>query len=93
MGPGRYRLLSSLQQTGSINAAATEVGISYRRAWAQIREMEELLGHPLVVANRGGTDGGGTRLTAEAVKLIKQYEKLSRKMDRAVSASGAMLTE
>ncbi|MBI4831795.1 MAG: LysR family transcriptional regulator [Candidatus Lindowbacteria bacterium] len=45
MGPGRYRLLEELRRTRSINAAAKKAGISYRRAWAQIREMERLLGY------------------------------------------------
>jgi len=84
LGPGRYRLLSALRQTGSINAAASDTGISYRRAWAQIREMESLLGHPLIVSNRGGTSGGGTELTPEALRLIQQYEKLCRKLEKAV---------
>lgn len=90
LGPGRYRLLSALSETGSINAAASEAGISYRRAWAQIREMERLMGHPLIVANRGGSSGGGTQLTSEAIKLMRQYDRLRRKVDKAVAASGAM---
>lgn len=88
MGPGRYRLLSALQKTRSINAAANEVGVSYRRAWAQIREMENLLGYPLIISNRGGKSGGGTALTSEAIKLIQQYEKLSHKLNAAIKASG-----
>ena len=93
LGPGRYRLLSALQNTGSINAAASDSGISYRRAWAQIRGMEELSGYPLIVSNRGGASGGGTRLTPEALTLMKQYEKLCRKIDKAITASGASVTE
>lgn len=89
LGPGRFHLLTALRQTRSINAAASEAGVSYRRAWGQIREMERLLGYPLIVSNRGGRRGGGTELTSEALALIEQYERLHRKVDRAVRASGA----
>lgn len=93
LGSGRHRLLSALRRTGSINAAAAEVGISYRRAWAQIREMERLLGYPLIVPQRGGKAGGGTMLTPEALKLMDEYERLSRTVEKALSRSGAKVTE
>jgi len=92
-GPGRYRLLSAVRSTGSINAAANEVGISYRRAWAQIREMECLLGYSLIASKRGGKAGGGTTLTPDAHDLMKQYERLCRTVENAVTASGANVTE
>ena len=33
MGPGKAELLSHIEATGSISAAAREMGMSYRRAW------------------------------------------------------------
>jgi molybdate transport system regulatory protein len=93
LGSGRYRLLSALQRTGSINSAAADAGISYRRAWAQIREMEQLLGYPLIVPQRGGKAGGGTILTAQALKLMEEYERLCRTVEKALSRSGAKVTE
>ncbi len=90
MGPGRCRLLSALRKTGSINAAAKEIGISYRRAWAQIRQMEHLLGKSLVVCNRGGSAGGGTCLTPAAVKIIERYLKVSKAVAKVVEESGAI---
>lgn len=93
LGPGRYRLLAAVESSGSINSAANEVGISYRRAWAQIREMEGLLGYSLIASKRGGKSGGGTNLTPTALKLMKQYKKLCRKIDKAITASGATVTE
>jgi molybdate transport system regulatory protein len=93
VGPGRFQLLSALRRTGSINAAASDAGISYRRAWGQIREMERLLGQPLIVSNRGGKSGGGTELTAGAKKLIEDYEKLRRRVNKAIKASGAVIPD
>lgn len=93
LGPGRCRLLSAVQATGSINSAAKEVGISYRRAWARIREMERLLGYSLIASKRGGRSGGGTILTPKAIRLMKRYEELCRKIDRAITASVTGVTE
>ena len=93
LGPGRYRLLAAVESSGSINSAASEVGISYRRAWAQIREMEGLLGYSLIISQRGGKSGGGTALTPKALTIMKQHEKLCRKIDKAITASGATVTE
>ena len=33
IGPGKAKLLESIRDTGSISAAAREMGISYKRAW------------------------------------------------------------
>jgi molybdate transport system regulatory protein len=87
-GPGRYRLLSALRRSGSINAAATEAGISYRRAWGQIREMERLLGAPLIVSNRGGAKGGGTLLTRKALNLMRRYERACERAAQVLDEKG-----
>ena len=33
MGPGKAELIERIKRTGSISAAAREMGMSYRRAW------------------------------------------------------------
>ncbi|RJP75671.1 MAG: LysR family transcriptional regulator [Candidatus Abyssobacteria bacterium SURF_17] len=93
LGPGRFRLLAAVKSSGSINSAAKEIGISYRRSWAQIREMERLLGYSLIASKRGGKSGGGTTLTPRALKLMKQYERLCRRIDKAIMALGVGVTE
>ena len=40
-GQGRERLLRLIRKTGSINAAAKAMGISYRKAWTHIDAMEK----------------------------------------------------
>jgi molybdate transport system regulatory protein len=51
-GQGRARLLRLIRKTGSINAAAKAMGISYRKAWTCIDAMEKRLGFPLVIRRR-----------------------------------------
>jgi len=76
LGDGRERLLLAIRKTGSLNAAAVELGVSYRKAWSQLRQMEERAPFPLVERTKGGKGGGSTRLTADAVKLLNRFARL-----------------
>lgn len=78
LGGGRERLLHAVEQTGSINAAASELGISYRRAWSQLRDLENIAPFAILERTKGGKGGGGARLTPEAKALLKGYESLVR---------------
>ncbi len=84
-GRGRAELLEAVDATGSISAAARQVGMSYRHAWAMIRASEQRMGRRLLVRSRGGTGGGGARLTDGARALVRAF--------RAVEADFAKLTE
>jgi molybdate transport system regulatory protein len=76
LGPGRQMLLRAVDEQGSISKAAKLLQMTYRRAWGQIKGMEEQLGLPLVVKQTGGQGGGGAVLTGEARELLAKYEKL-----------------
>jgi molybdate transport system regulatory protein len=69
----RVRLLKLVADTGSLAEAARRMGLSYRRAWGKIREMEENLGLRLVESEPGGPGGGRSRLTSQARKMVELY--------------------
>ena len=69
----KWQMLISIQQLGSLKAAADKEKISYRKAWGDIRKMESILGFSLVEKHRGGRSGGVTILTNEGAKLIGAY--------------------
>ncbi|MFC5368725.1 TOBE domain-containing protein [Salinirubrum litoreum] len=69
------RLLRRIDDHGSINAAATDLGRSYSRAQRRVVELESAFGD-LVERQRGGAAGGGSRLTDHAVDLLSQYDRL-----------------
>ena len=73
LGPGRLKLFDSIQRTGSIHAAAKELGMSYRAAWGRIKATEQRLGKRLLVRSVGGRTGGGSQLTPKAVALVEAY--------------------
>lgn len=69
-------MLEAIEKYGSINQAAKEINISYRKAWGYIKAMEERLGFRLIERQTGGRNGGGAVLTEEAKKFLKKYEEL-----------------
>ena len=73
-GEGRYRLLSLIHIHGSLKKAAETNGISYRKAWGDIKKTEARIGRKLLVRECGGKGGGGSRLTPFAQELLKAYE-------------------
>jgi molybdate transport system regulatory protein len=76
LGEGKLHLLIGIAGKGSIRLAANDIGISYRKAWGDIRKAEQLLGFPLVQKQRGGRDGGRTTLTRDGELLLEAYEKM-----------------
>jgi molybdate transport system regulatory protein len=69
----RAELLDHVAKTGSIRGGAERMGLSYRRAWGKIKEIERNLGVRLVRSEVGGPDGGSTKLTPEGEELLARY--------------------
>lgn len=91
LGQGRLELLRLVGKSGSINAAAKEMGIPYRKAWTYIDTMEKRLGFPLVLCSKGGSGGGESTLTAEAEGLLQKFEALQKGFEELVNGKFAGL--
>ena len=85
-GRGRRFLLEAIDTYGSINQAAKEINISYRKAWGYIKAMEERLGIKLIVRQTGGRNGGGAALTEEAREFLSKFEELENGIREIVDA-------
>jgi molybdate transport system regulatory protein len=59
IGPGKAKLLESIRDTGSISAAARDMGMSYKRAWVLLDGINQEFTEPVVTAAPGGAPGGG----------------------------------
>ena len=68
-------LLEAIDETGSVARASTDLGRSRARALSRIDTLESAFG-PLVERRRGGSDGGGSRITDNATRLVNRYERL-----------------
>jgi molybdate transport system regulatory protein len=76
IGPGKIALLEAIRSTGSISAAARSLGMSYRRAWLLVEEINGALLEPAVTAETGGRSGGGAALTAIGEKVVELYRAI-----------------
>jgi molybdate transport system regulatory protein len=76
VGPGKIALLKAVRDTGSISAAARQLGMNYKRAWYLLDTLNQGFHQPVVEAVQGGRGGGGTRLTALGETLIASYEAI-----------------
>jgi molybdate transport system regulatory protein len=84
LGPGKVDLLEAIETTGSISAAARELGLSYRRAWDLVDTMNHCFKHPLVARVKGGKGGGGAQLTDEGRDILKLYRTMETKALKAI---------
>lgn len=83
IGPGKIALLEAVDSTGSITAAAKQLGMSYRRAWMLLDELNGSLRLPAVDSAKGGPHGGGSALTGEGRRLIQIYRRIESQAHRS----------
>ncbi len=83
-GEGPYRLLKQIEKAGSLHQAATDLKISYRKAWLVLDAVEKKLGFVFLERKIGGVSGGGSRMTAEGRKFLKKYEKFRSDVEKVL---------
>ena len=88
-GHGKWLLLDAIDRKGSLQAAADSLGISYRKAWGDLRKAERALGILFLDRHRGGSDGGESRLTEEGRKWLKEYGRLHDEVEESVKRAHA----
>jgi molybdate transport system regulatory protein len=76
IGPGKIALLEAIRSTGSISAAARSIGMSYRRAWLLVEEINRALREPAVTAETGGPGGGGAIVTPTGERVVGLYRTI-----------------
>ena len=85
MGPGKADLLDAIAASGSISAAARELGMSYRRAWLLVETMNQSFHQPLVETATGGQYGGGAIVTDLGHEVVRRYRAMERKAAASVA--------
>jgi molybdate transport system regulatory protein len=91
LGPGKIALLEAIGRSGSLSQAAVQLGMSYRRAWGLLRDLNREFAEPVATASTGGVRGGGARLTPFATELIAAYRAVERRAAAAALARFARL--
>lgn len=85
LNSNKFKLLQSIEQTGSLKSAANELGISYRKAWGIVDDIEKAMGFKLVNKQRGGANGGETTLTENGLTLMEAHKELRAEFDTVVN--------
>ncbi len=80
----KFKLLLEINNSGSLKAAADKLGVSYRKAWGNVEDIENGLGFRLLERQRGGATGGKTTLTDEGMKLIEAYDELKTEFNNSI---------
>ena len=83
-GPGRAQLLLMIEKNGSLSKAAKEMGMSYRKAWAMVEDMNKRGQKPYVELHKGGTKGGGAELTETGKKVLFTFQKMNDNIHETV---------
>jgi molybdate transport system regulatory protein len=90
-GPGRAELLELIQESGSIAQAARHMGMSYKKAWAMVDEMNTRGRKPFVVTQKGGQKGGTAEVTDTARKALAAYQKLNKRLQEIADKNKELL--
>jgi molybdate transport repressor ModE-like protein len=79
LDPRVPRLLGAIREHATLRAAAAELGMSYRSAWALVGETGRLLGMPVAELQRGR----GTRLTPAGEQLVSADARATRRLQES----------
>ena len=85
IGPGKIALLEQIDRSGSISAAGRALGMSYRRAWVLVDELNRLFAAPVVTTQLGGSHGGGAALTTLGSEIVARFRALEQAAEPLVA--------
>lgn len=87
LGPGKADLLEAIDETASLTAAAKSFGMSYKRGWSLVQELNRDFAEPLVETEKGGAGGGGSaRLTKLGRYVLNRYRRMEDDASKAIRA-------
>jgi molybdate transport system regulatory protein len=86
-------LLERIDASGSISAAATAMGMSYKAAWQAVEAVNNLSHEPLVIRQPGGSTGGGTCLTDYGRRVVATYRRLEQEWAAVPATIGRTMAD
>ncbi|HZF17869.1 MAG TPA: LysR family transcriptional regulator [Steroidobacteraceae bacterium] len=91
IGPGKIELLETIAESGSIRRAASQMHMSYRRAWLLVDSLNRSFSEAVTTASTGGAGGGGVRLTEFGAELVRRYRSAAERIEKLAQAEFAPL--
>lgn len=83
-GPGRIELLTLIEEEGSITKAAKKMGMSYKKAWDMVNDLNNRGSNPYVILRKGGEKGGGASVTENGKNVIAHYQHVYTKLQQVM---------
>jgi molybdate transport system regulatory protein len=87
IGPGKAALLESVRETGSISAAARDMGMP----WMLLDSMNRAFKEPVIEAATSGARGGGATLTPFGADVLERYRRMLAGAEAAAADDIAVL--
>jgi molybdate transport system regulatory protein len=84
LGIGRITLLEKIAENGSIKSAAKAMNMSYKKAWQLTDEINRMYDKPLIIKEKGGKLGGGTKLTRKGEEAVRVFRELEKKFAKCL---------
>ncbi len=91
IGAGKVALLERIGVCGSLSQAARQLGLSYRRAWDLLDDLNHAFAEPVATTAIGGAHGGGAQVTSFGRELIARYRRVENAAAIAASRQFATL--
>ena len=85
LGYGKIDLLRAIDREQSISAAARSMGMSYRRAWMLLEELNRSFAAPVAETRMGGAGRGGASLTGTGMRIIAIYDDAQTRAEDALA--------
>ncbi|WP_083225551.1 winged helix-turn-helix domain-containing protein [Neptunicoccus sediminis] len=84
IGAGKIELLRRISETGSISAAAKDMGLGYRRALFLLETTQRMFDAPLLITERGG-NRAGSRLTPLGLALVERHRAFEQALEQSAA--------
>ncbi|MDB5674011.1 MAG: LysR family transcriptional regulator [Sphingomonas bacterium] len=91
MGPGKADLLEAIDREGSISAAGRSLGMSYRRAWLLVDQMNRCFREKLVETLSGGGHERGARVSDAGRAVLSAYRAFEAQAALAADSAAYQL--
>ena len=93
LGPGKISLLQTIEDCGSLAQAARTLGMSYRRAWLLVDNLNTMFDKRVTTSATGGRRGGGMILTPFGKSVISMFRQLEKDLARQANPRLALLSK
>lgn len=81
----RAALIETIDELGSISAAARVLGLSFRGAWDAVQALNNLFETPLIEASPGGRSGGQAVITPRGRAVALGFRRVRTELDAALA--------